>query len=136
MSDSGVVVSTTCYRPDTNGTIEGISSNYYTPKTNTNYSPCCFSASVYIEDNVCYQADAAVGSAGYYMALCTDPTYKDPSCAQACGMIPHCSPMISILTIPKFPTQKATSSTPIMNGDAVVQTPMVIQHVQLQRARL
>lgn len=108
MSDSNVVNATTCYRPDVNGTIQSISSNYYTPETDTEFSPCCFSSAAYIEDNVCYQAVPATGSAGYYMALCTDPTYKDPSCPQACGMLPNICWIAMMLTSKKYLIRKAT----------------------------
>lgn len=93
-----VAVQTTCYRPLTNGTISPIDGTFYLNKGSGSDSYCCFDSAEYLADGICYQSSHTGNSTGYYVALCSDPTYKDPSCSQSCGT-PYQTPRDTILVL-------------------------------------
>ncbi|KAK3711890.1 hypothetical protein LTR37_009408 [Vermiconidia calcicola] len=46
---------------------------------------CCYGGDFCMEDGICHYTHSGVtNGTGYYMAGCTDPTWKDPACPKPC----------------------------------------------------
>lgn len=67
------------------------SSNQYFPCGKSNLTgstaqACCYGGDYCMEDGICHYVHGGVtNGTGYYAAGCTDKTWQDPACPQACG---------------------------------------------------
>ncbi|KAH9829774.1 hypothetical protein Tdes44962_MAKER02252 [Teratosphaeria destructans] len=66
------------------------SSNQYFPcgasnATDAQAQSCCYAGDVCMEDSICHYTHGGVtNGTGYYMAGCTDSSWKDPACPKQC----------------------------------------------------
>ena len=67
------------------------STNQYFPCGNSDITgasaqSCCNAEDYCMEDSIChYTRGGVTNGTGYYMAGCTDPTWKDPACPKQCS---------------------------------------------------
>ncbi|KAM0800744.1 hypothetical protein BDR22DRAFT_850365 [Usnea florida] len=45
---------------------------------------CCYSGDTCLEDSICQYTHPLVGGSGYYIGLCTDPSFPEP-CSKSCS---------------------------------------------------
>ena len=54
------------------------------PNASTPYVNCCWKPDFCMSNDICHYTHAQIDGSGYYLAGCTDPTWKDPSCPPQC----------------------------------------------------
>lgn len=79
---------TTCYQSSNSSNTDSIYKSNYLPcnsPSSTGFVSCCFEGHLCGLDGFCHFSSMLVGTSGYYLGGCTDPTYNDPSCVSQCG---------------------------------------------------
>ncbi|MGI4816231.1 MAG: hypothetical protein ACRYGG_23255, partial [Janthinobacterium lividum] len=76
---------------------------------------CCMVGSKYLSHNICLSPTAPAGQTGYYMAGCTDPTFKNPACSPQCCMY---TPKPPLRPFPDTPSAAQLVPDIVYNPDA------------------
>ncbi|MCJ1327653.1 hypothetical protein MMC10_004324 [Thelotrema lepadinum] len=78
----------TCYAKNSN-TVHTASNAFPCGNDTSIIQPCCADGHVCDVDSFCHFTGPSSQLSGFYLAGCTDPTFKDPKCTQQCSKPSH-----------------------------------------------